>query len=62
MKEILLVVALIVFIVGIIIFFPLATIWALNTLFPLLAIPYSVYTWLATAILQIVVVGKGYKS
>ena len=30
---------------------PLLTIWALNTLFPVLAIPYTVWTWLAALIL-----------
>jgi tryptophan-rich sensory protein len=27
---------------------PLITIWSLNTLFPVLAIPYNIWTWLAT--------------
>jgi hypothetical protein len=30
---------------------PLLTIWALNTLFPVLAIPYTVWTWFAVVIL-----------
>ena len=30
---------------------PLLTIWALNTLFPVLAIPYTVWTWAAALIL-----------
>jgi hypothetical protein len=30
---------------------PLLTIWALNTLFPVLAIEYTVWTWLAALIL-----------
>jgi hypothetical protein len=30
---------------------PLATIWSANTLFPSLAIPYSLETWLAVIIL-----------
>jgi hypothetical protein len=30
---------------------PLLIIWALNTLFPALAIPYTVWTWLAALIL-----------
>jgi len=30
---------------------PLAVIWALNTLFPALAIPYNFWTWLATLVL-----------
>lgn len=30
---------------------PLATIWALNTLFPVVAIPYTIWTWLSVVIL-----------
>lgn len=30
---------------------PLITIWSLNTLFPVLAIPYTIWTWLATVFL-----------
>jgi hypothetical protein len=30
---------------------PLLVIWALNTLFPVLAIPYDVWTWLAVVLL-----------
>jgi hypothetical protein len=30
---------------------PLLTIWALNTLFPVLAIPYTFWTWLAVVFL-----------
>ena len=37
-----LVLVVIVLIVG-----PLASIWALNTLFPVLAIPYNIETWAA---------------
>ena len=37
-----LVLIVIVLIVG-----PLASIWALNTLFPVLAIPYTIQTWAA---------------
>lgn len=33
-----------------IIFGPLALIWSLNTLFPLLAIPYTWQTWLAAGL------------
>jgi hypothetical protein len=36
---------------------PLATIWALNTLFPVVAIPYTFETWVA-----VVVVGALFKS
>jgi hypothetical protein len=33
-----------------IVFAPFASIWALNTLFPILAIPYNFWTWLAMLI------------
>lgn len=36
---------------------PLATIWALNTLFPSLVIPYSLKTWVA-----VVVVGAAIRA
>ena len=38
-------------IVAIIVLGPLVTIWAVNTLFPTLAIPYAVDTWLAVILL-----------
>jgi hypothetical protein len=38
-------------IVTLIAFGPLLTIWALNTLFPVLAIPYAIETWAAVVIL-----------
>jgi hypothetical protein len=41
----------IVLIVALILIGPIITIWALNTLFPALAIPYTFYTWLAVVIL-----------
>ncbi len=30
---------------------PLLILWSLNTLFPVLAIPYNIWTWLAALIL-----------
>ena len=39
-----------VLIVIIVIFGPLLSIWALNTLFPVLAIPYTLETWAAMAL------------
>jgi len=30
---------------------PIAVIWSLNTLFPALAIPYNLFTWLAALVL-----------
>ena len=40
---------------------PLLTIWALNTIFPTLAIPTNVWTWLAVAWIH-VVIGGGFVS
>jgi hypothetical protein len=44
-------------VVAVAIIMPIATIWSLNTLFPMLAIPLSVDTWMATIILGGVVGG-----
>ena len=38
-------------VVAIFIFGPILTIWSLNTLFPILAIPYTIETWAATWLL-----------
>ena len=43
----------------VIIFGPIVTIWALNTLFPVLAIPYTIETWLATVIIGGIFRGDG---
>ena len=48
---------LIAFIVFVIAIGPLATIWAANTLFPTLAIPYTLETWFA-----VVVIGAFFRS
>jgi len=37
---------------------PLLLIWALNTMFPVLAIPYTIWTWLAALILGSAVAPK----
>lgn len=44
-------VLLIAFIIFMVVIGPIATIWALNTLFPVLAIPYSFETWVAALII-----------
>ena len=41
---------------------PLLTIWALNTLFPVLAIDYTFWTWLATLILMSIFSASHIKS
>ena len=45
------IIGLIVLIVLVIVIGPLLTIWSLNTLFPALAIPYSLETWAAIVLL-----------
>ena len=46
-----------VIILALIIIMPVATIWSLNALFPALAIPLTLDTWMATVILGGVVGG-----
>lgn len=55
MSKVLLIVVLAV---ALIILMPCATIWALNTLFPALAIPLTFDTWCAAVILGGVVSGS----
>jgi hypothetical protein len=43
---------LVIIAIGIIVFGPFLIIWALNTLFPVLAIPYTLETWAATILLK----------
>jgi hypothetical protein len=45
------VIGIVALIVVLIIAGPLLILWALNTLFPVLAIPYTIWTWLAALIL-----------
>lgn len=51
MSKITLGIIMIVVAVAVVIGMPLALIWALNTLFPVLAIPYAIETWLAAFII-----------
>lgn len=44
-------------IIGLVVFLPFLSIWALNTLFPVLAIPYTLETWAASILLGGVVRG-----
>ena len=48
---------ILVVILVLLVLFPLATIWSLNTLFPALAIPTTIDTWMAALILGGVVGG-----
>lgn len=45
-------------IIATVILIPLASIWSLNTLFPVLAIPYTFDTWCAAVVLGGVVGGS----
>lgn len=37
------------------VFYPLTVVWALNIMFPVLAIPYSLETWTAVLVLSLFV-------
>ncbi len=51
-------IALIILAIVAIVFSPILTLLALNTLFPVLAIPYTFGTWLATFFLLLVIRAK----
>ena len=51
MKNVITLIGMIPLIVIVVVAGPLLLIWALNTLFPVLAIPYTIWTWLAALIL-----------
>ncbi len=53
MTKLLTVLAVAVLVIVLLAAGPLLVIWALNTLFPVLAIPYTVWTWLAVLILGV---------
>lgn len=53
MSDLIKIVGLVLLVVLIIAIGPLLTIWALNTLFPVLAIPYTFWTWLAVIFLGV---------
>ena len=51
-------IAVVVFLLALIILWPFAIIGALNTLFPLLSIPYSFLSWLSVVILNLASFGS----
>lgn len=57
-RDIITIVTLLTFAILLIVFGPLAIIWSLNTLFPILAIPYGFLQWLAVVVMNITVFGK----
>ena len=50
-KSTLYIVGVLIFVVAVVIGAPIALIWALNTLFPVLNIPFTLETWLAAFII-----------
>ena len=52
-------VGLIILLILLIILGPIVTIWSLNTLFPVLAIPYTLETWLATVVVAGIIRNDG---
>jgi hypothetical protein len=55
MGKILLFAGAIALVVFLIVLGPLLILWSLNTLFPVLAIPYTIWTWVAALILGAIV-------
>lgn len=51
MKREIQVLLFVILIVGVIVGGPLALIWSINTLFPVVNIPYTFETWVAAAII-----------
>ena len=50
---------LLILLILVVVLGPIATIWAVNTLFPTLAIPYTLETWFATVIIGGIFRGDG---
>ena len=52
MRNMFLIVGFAVLIIALVVLGPWATIWALNTLFPVLAIPFTWQTWLSVLVMS----------
>lgn len=57
-RDIITISSLLVLAALLIVFGPLAIIWSLNTLFPILAIPYGFLQWLAVVVMNATIFGK----
>lgn len=57
-RDILGILFFMIFIVLLVVFGPLAIIWSLNTLFPIVAIPYNFWTWFAVVLLNLTWMSK----
>jgi hypothetical protein len=51
MKSSAVIILAVIAVIALLIVGPLIVIWSMNTLFPVLAIPYDIWTWLATVFL-----------
>lgn len=51
MSDIFKFVGLVAILIFVVVIGPLATLWSVNTLFPAVAIPYTIETWFAVVIL-----------
>ncbi len=61
MKDIISLILIGLLVIALLLFWPLAVIWALNTLFGL-TIPFTPWTWLSVIILSVTVTSTGLKS
>ncbi len=52
MKNFAMILGMVALVLFLVVVGPVLVIWALNTLFPVVAIPYNIYTWAAVVILN----------
>ena len=52
MKNLAMILGMVALVLFLVVVGPVLVIWALNTLFPVVAIPYNIYTWAAVVILN----------
>lgn len=57
-KDIMTIVFILTLAILVIVFGPFAVLWSLNTLFPVLAIPYTFYSWLAVVVMNLTWMAK----
>ena len=57
--DVIKVVSLLAFIIFLVVIGPILVLWSLNTIFPVLAIPYTLETWFAAVIIGGIIRGDG---
>ena len=57
-KDIMTIVFILTLAILVIVFGPFAVLWSLNILFPVLAIPYTFYSWLAVVVMNLTWMAK----